>query len=583
MRATYRCAAVGLLLAVSLLFFTESADAAKKKKSKKKSAPKAAAATADATRCGVCVVAVDEIFKELATTENSTSTLDLRWGLTAEVKEGRAKRIGKVIKYNRSQLRSIEVMEKICGEMKKYQRYTEVKDEFQLKTKDQIKAIMGDQKPKNSEEEKEDRKRDENRFERFCEELTESSENQITTAIKEDLTYEQFIDAVCFGAAEHPCGVSRPKCAPGSFSEHSGAEGLSPCSLCAFGFFQSQEGELSCSTCPNGFNTTAPGSASEDLCVKMCEAGSFSPNGLESPSECSKCGQGAYQPKRGMQSCDSCPDGKNTHSQGAVYLNECVSICGDGRRSSDEGCDDSNKYPGDGCDHDCNIEAGSRCSINNVGSSSVCNKVVCGDGKVQNAEDQSVKETCDDGNTEEGDGCSPVCVIETGWKCAEKDGKSVCKEVKCGDGLQEKSADMTRVEKCDDGNEVDGDGCSSACDMEVSFICSTRKDSKSTCSKPVCGDSYRESVDGMNEECDDGNKHDDDGCSSLCTVEEAWACESVAGSPKRKDANGVGEWTSEGKDKCLWGPDKLEKKPEDEKKEGGFWNNMFGGKKKDEI
>jgi len=41
------------------------------------------------------------------------------------------------------------------------------------------------------------------------------------------------------------------------------------------------------------------------------------------------------------------------------------------------------------------------------------------------------------------------------------------------------------------------------------------------------------------------------------------------GSPKRKDAHGVGEWTSEGKDKCLWGPEKLEKKPAEEKKEGG--------------
>jgi len=31
----------------------------------------------------------------------------------------------------------------------------------------------------------------------------------------------------------------------------------------------------------------------------------------------------------------------------------------------------------------------------------------------------------------------------------------------------------------------------------------------------------------------------------------------------------VGEWTSEGKDECLWGPDKKEKKPAEEKKEGG--------------
>ncbi len=38
----------------------------------------------------------------------------------------------------------------------------------------------------------------------------------------------------------------------------------------------------------------------------------------------------------------------NAAAAGAVYVNECVSICGDSRRSVDELCDDGNKYPGDG-------------------------------------------------------------------------------------------------------------------------------------------------------------------------------------------------------------------------------------------
>eukprot|EP00961_Rhodomonas_salina_P090191 1213006-Rhodomonas_salina.1 len=33
----------------------------------------------DGIRCAVCITAVDEIQMELATTENSTNTLDLRW------------------------------------------------------------------------------------------------------------------------------------------------------------------------------------------------------------------------------------------------------------------------------------------------------------------------------------------------------------------------------------------------------------------------------------------------------------------------------------------------------------------------
>ena len=70
-------------------------------------------AEVDKMRCGVCLAIIDEVFYEQRKTENSTSTLDLRWGLTAEVTDGRAKRIGKVIPYKRSELRSIEIMEKI--------------------------------------------------------------------------------------------------------------------------------------------------------------------------------------------------------------------------------------------------------------------------------------------------------------------------------------------------------------------------------------------------------------------------------------------------------------------------------------
>jgi hypothetical protein len=43
----------------------------------------------DSVRCGVCIAVIDEVLYELRKTENSTSTLDLRWGLTAEVTEGR--------------------------------------------------------------------------------------------------------------------------------------------------------------------------------------------------------------------------------------------------------------------------------------------------------------------------------------------------------------------------------------------------------------------------------------------------------------------------------------------------------------
>jgi cysteine-rich repeat protein len=97
---------------------------------------------------------------------------------------------------------------------------------------------------------------------------------------------------------------------------------------------------------------------------------------------------------------------------------------------------------------------------------------VCGDSNLENP-----PETCDDGNTVSGDGCSSNCLIEL-----------------CGDGVL-----TPDTEECDDGNTLDGDGCSATC----------------TCEPEVCGDGIL----GCTEECDDSNTVDGDGCSALCTVE----------------------------------------------------------------
>jgi cysteine-rich repeat protein len=56
---------------------------------------------------------------------------------------------------------------------------------------------------------------------------------------------------------------------------------------------------------------------------------------------------------------------------------------------------------------------------------------------------------------------------------------------------------MARVEECDDGNMVSGDGCSAACRREV------------------CGNAVLD----VGEECDDGNTVSADGCSATCTTE----------------------------------------------------------------
>jgi cysteine-rich repeat protein len=74
----------------------------------------------------------------------------------------------------------------------------------------------------------------------------------------------------------------------------------------------------------------------------------------------------------------------------------------------------------------------------------------------------------------------------------------------CGDGCKDVDED------CDDGNVDDGDGCSQACLREVGFECG---DGGTNCSAD-CGD---ELVRG-DEQCDDGNNNDFDGCDRFCTL-----------------------------------------------------------------
>jgi len=68
----------------------------------------------------------------------------------------------------------------------------------------------------------------------------------------------------------------------------------------------------------------------------------------------------------------------------------------------------------------------------------------------------------------------------------------------CGDGI------VQAPEQCDDGNVLDGDGCSSTCTIEGPIVA-------------VCGDGFADRP----EQCDDGNVLSGDGCSATCTLEPA--------------------------------------------------------------
>ncbi len=160
----------------------------------------------------------------------------------------------------------------------------------------------------------------------------------------------------------------------------------------------------------------------------------------------------------------------------------CVTtiICGDSEISGAEVCDDGNTLPGDGCAGDCRgIEVGYECPTPGdwciSADTSTCGDAVvdtlsgeecddgvndggygecasgcrygprCGDGEVQT----EVGELCDagsDGNRGGYGECAPGCVFGP----------------HCGDGVLQPG-----FEDCDDGNNRDVDGCSSACREEV--------------------------------------------------------------------------------------------------------------------
>jgi cysteine-rich repeat protein len=105
-----------------------------------------------------------------------------------------------------------------------------------------------------------------------------------------------------------------------------------------------------------------------------------------------------------------------------------VPVCGDWTIDEGEQCDDGNRTSGDGCDAYCQLEtpascgdytvqSGEDCDAGPSGSSSctpLCTYVTCGDGILT----ASAGETCDDGDSLSGDGCSSYCNVETGWTCS---------------------------------------------------------------------------------------------------------------------------------------------------------------------
>ena len=193
--------------------------------------------------------------------------------------------------------------------------------------------------------------------------------------------------------------------------------------------------------------------------------------------------------------------------------------CGDGTLDESEECDDGNTEDGDGCSASCLLEevippvtecepeAQQICSTDLLGICAAGTQICDAEGFWGEClqDEQSTEEVCDDELDNDCDGITD---------CDDEDclANEVCQIIEpepyCGDGIKDE------LEQCDQG-ENNGITClaeyGSSCDY-CSIDCETI-----TIIGPYCGDTI---ING-NEECDDGNTEDGDGCSAICTIEQA--------------------------------------------------------------
>jgi len=176
----------------------------------------------------------------------------------------------------------------------------------------------------------------------------------------------------------------------------------------------------------------------------------------------------------------------------------------------------------------------SKCAANQ----NICIYTSCGNANVDPGE------VCDDGNIIDGDGCSADCKSREG----------------CGDGIVNKG----NGEVCDDGNNTNGDGCSKNC-RSVEVCGNNVVDPGETCddgnrksndgckadcsSKEECGNGTLDDHLTINPEvCDDGNTINNDGCSNNCASNEACGNGAVDKGEQCDDDN------ESNNDGCLSGP-----------------------------
>ena len=187
---------------------------------------------------------------------------------------------------------------------------------------------------------------------------------------------------------------------------------------------------------------------------------------------------------------------------------------------------------GDGCSSNClAIEDPFTCSrVDNTAANPDTCSLRCGNGALDPQGTHT--EMCDDGNTADGDGCSSDCLrVDDPYTCSRADNTAsnpdIC-TLRCGNGALDPFG--THTETCDDGNTVSGDGCSNDCQLvEDSFTCSRVDNLAANPDVCVhrCGNSALDPQGSHTEACDDGNRNSGDGCDNSCLIEDAYICTRV--------------------------------------------------------
>lgn len=211
-----------------------------------------------------------------------------------------------------------------------------------------------------------------------------------------------------------------------------------------------------------------------------------------------------------------CPEGQTCAANQAACLE---TPCGNGVLDPGEVCDDGNIEDGDGCSRDC------------MSDESCGNRIV----------DERIGEVCDDGNNLNHDGCSADClssegcgngVPDPGEECDDHNNdndddcveiNNQCRMARCGDGVVNTRGH--NVEQCDTGGESAicnanctfshcGDGFVNASAGEECDMRGNSPTCDADCTLARCGDGFVNSRAG--EQCDTGGNSST--CDADCTV-----------------------------------------------------------------